>query len=284
MKTKRLFYSKGFFYSLAAVLIIFGSSRSFGYEWSKTFGGSNNDVGHSVKQTTDGGFIVSGDTYSFGDGGSDVYLIKTDANGTEQWSKTFDLDKYDSGRSVQQTSDGGFIIAGSANTGKQSDVFLIKTYNDGNELWNKTYGGSGLNYGSSVQQTTDGGYIIAGGTEKFGLGDGSIYLIKTDGDGNELWSKGYNSRDGAGGHSVQQTTDGGYIIVGATNTGGKQDVYLVKTDVDGNKVWEEIIEKGTYGNSVQQTNGGGFIIAGMTADYGAGGADVFLINTDFHAK
>ncbi len=129
-----------------------------------------------------------GDTYSYStSSGTDVYLVKTDVIGTMIWEKTFGEAGEDRSSSVQQTKDGGYIIAGvsdwdfSSGTG---DVYLIKTDADGNLIWEKTFGGADCDYGYSVQQTTDGGYIITGDTSSYGAGSFDVYLIKTDADGN----------------------------------------------------------------------------------------------------
>ncbi len=247
--------------------------------WQKTFGGSKLDVGCSIQQTTDGGYIIAGYTDSFGAGG-DVYLIKTDPNGNQEWQKTFGGDV---GYSVQQTSDGGYIIAGytsSFGAGK-IDAYLIKTDPNGNQEWQKTFGGSDLDFGNSVQQTSDGGFIIAGTTYSFGDLNGDVYLIKTDPNGNSHWQKTFGESDGDGGDSVQQTSDGGYIIAGRTRSfgAGEAEVYVIKTDPNGNLLWQKTLGGNHYdcGMSIQQTSDEGFIIAGSTESFGAGGSDVYLI-------
>ncbi len=131
-------------------------------EWEKSLGGSSGDFGGSVQQTTDGGYIVAGSTTSFGAGFYDIYLIKTDSNGDELWTQTFGGSSGDYGRSVQQTADGGYIVAGSTTSfgAGSNDVYLIKTDSNGDELWTQTFGGSSNDDGYSVQQTADGGILL----------------------------------------------------------------------------------------------------------------------------
>jgi len=258
--------------------------------WTKTFGGSEWDAGYSVQQTSDGGYIITGTTLSYGAGeyNYNVYLIKTDGNGNEQWYKTFGGTDNDYGRSIQLTSDGGYIIVGNTGRIDNNDAYLIKTDASGNEQWYKTFGGSDFDIGYSVQQTTDGGYIIAGYTGSYGAGSSDFYLIKTDANGDSIWIKTFGGSSGDYGYSVQQTSDGGYIITGTTLSygAGSYDVYLIKTDANGNEQWYKTFGGLglDYGHSVQQTSDGGYIIAGNTSSFGVGYSDVYLIKTDVYGN
>jgi len=217
---------------------------------------------------------------------ADVYLIKTDAKGEKMWSQLFGGPQWDSGHSVQQATDGGYIIAGYTESfGAKADVYLIKTDADGGKTWSQLFGGPQWDVGYAVQQTTDGGYIIVGYTESFGA-KADVYLIKTDADGGKTWSQLFGGPQWDVGHSVQQTTDGGYIIVGSTESfGAKADIYLIKTDAKGKKMWSQLFggPQRDVGHSVQQTADGGYVIVGSTESFGAK-ADVYLIKTDAKGK
>ncbi|MCK4575073.1 T9SS type A sorting domain-containing protein, partial [candidate division WOR-3 bacterium] len=254
--------------------------------WTRTYGGAEGDVGYSVQQTTDGGYIIAGYTYSFGAGESDCYLIKTNADGDTVWTKTYGGIHWDYAYSVRQTSDGGYIIAGFSTSFGAGfrDAYLIKADENGDTIWTKTYGGTEYDEVNEVQQTSDGGYIIVGITLSFGAGGGDVYLIKTDSNGDTIWTKTYGGAEGDAGNSVQQTSDGGYIIAGITLSfgAGNGDVYLIKTDEIGDTIWTK-----TYGGihldiaySVRQTSDGGYIILGITHPTGLEMGDVYLIKTD----
>jgi hypothetical protein len=252
--------------------------------WTKTFGGADYDYGMSVRQTSDGGYIITGYTASYGAGDYDVWLIKADSSGNMAWNKTFGGSDVDYGQSVQQTSDGGYVVAGYTASYGAGDVWLIKTDPSGNMAWNKTFGGSHGGRGYSVQQTSDGGYIIVGSTELYGTGDYDIWLIKTDPSGNMAWNKTFDCSYYDCGRSVQQTSDGGYVVAGYAQSygAGLSDVWLIKTDSSGTMAWNKTFGSSDFdiGNSVQQSLDGGYIIAGYTNSYGAGGSDVWLIKAD----
>ncbi len=257
--------------------------------WSRTFRGEVRDSGMSVQQTTDGGFIVAGVTESFGAGSGDAYLTKTDASGKEGWFRTFGGESWDVGWSVQQTTDGGFIVAGGTGSfgAGDCDVYLIKTDANGEQAWTGTFGAADFEFAYFVQQTTDGGFIVAGGTRSFGQGDYQVYLIKTDANGKEEWSRTLG-RAGDGGRSVQQTTDGGFIVVGYTTRfqGGADDIYLIKTDFKAREEWSRTFGGASldFADSLRQTTDGGFVVAGSTTSFGGGGVDAYLIKTDVNGK
>ncbi|MFC2170565.1 hypothetical protein ACFLQJ_01145, partial [Calditrichota bacterium] len=216
--------------------------------WNYTFGGADIDGSKSVKQISDGGFIIAGNTWSLGMGNSDVWLIKTDNFGNEEWNQTFGGGYSDRGNSVQQTSDGGFIIAGDTFGSGNSDVWLIKTNNQGNEEWSRTFGGNGDDRGFSVQQTYDGGFIIAGETESYGAGNYDAWLIKTDESGHEQWNHTFGGINSDNGVSVQQTSDGGFVIVGDTWSigAGSSDIWLIKTSNQGYEDWNKTFGGNNY--------------------------------------
>ncbi|MBL7046873.1 MAG: T9SS type A sorting domain-containing protein [Candidatus Marinimicrobia bacterium] len=183
--------------------------------WTRIYGRTSVDRGTYVQKTSDGGYIIVGTT-AYYPKSFDIWLLKTDEFGDTLWTKTFGGYEYDFGESGQQTSDGGYIIVGRTTSygAGRYDIWLIKTDEYGDTLWTKTYGGSELDRGYSVLQTSDGGYIIAGSTESYGSGESDAWIIKTDAQGDTLWTKILGGVDFDLAYSIQQTTDGGYIISG----------------------------------------------------------------------
>ena len=268
-------------YIILLVLPLIG----FGQGWEVTFGGEGNDIGLSVQQTLDGGYIVCGTTTSFGNGNTDVYLIKTDGNGEEEWSQTFGGELDDYGLSVQQTTDEGYIISGNSNSfGVDSPkIYLIKTDGNGEEEWSQTFGQSGQYWGKSVQQTTDGGYVVTGW---FSSPDFiyDFYILKTDENGQEQWFQIFGEIGWNVSKSIQQTSDGGYVVCGGTSSEDNgTDLFILKTDQSGQEQWFQTFgqEQSDIGYSIQQTTDGGYIITGETSNgIGDGPEDIYIVKTN----
>ncbi|HLG34860.1 MAG TPA: T9SS type A sorting domain-containing protein [Bacteroidia bacterium] len=269
--------------------------------WQKCLGGTNADGANSVQQTTDGEYIVAGWSNSYdGDatgnhGNIDCWIVKLDSVGNIQWQKSLGGTNADVANSVQETVNGGYIVAGSSNsnsgdvTGNHGnyDYWVVKTNSIGNIQWQKSLGGTDADAANSVLQTVDSGYIVVGYTRSengdvSGSHDTSgfssdYWVVKLDTAGNVQWQRclGGTSSDHA--YSIQQSADGGFILVGLTGSNdgdvsgyhGGPDYWIVKTDYSGQIQWQKCLG-GTNGDiaySVQQTNDGGYILAGKTGSY-----------------
>ncbi|MHA2244849.1 MAG: hypothetical protein ACXADY_07755 [Candidatus Hodarchaeales archaeon] len=254
-------------------------------QWTQTYGGTENDVASSLLQTTDGGLALSGLTTSSGTG-ADMWLVKTDDNGVMQWDQTYGGINSDWATTLLQTTDGGFILAGTTDSFGAGwyDMWLVKTDENGVMQWNQTYGGTGNENAWALLRTApDGGFALAGGTTSFGTG-GDMWLVKTDVTGVMQWNQTYGGTGSDGASSLLQTTDGGFVLAGLTSSfgAGNSDMFLVKTDVNGGLQWTQ-----TYGgtgndwiSTLLQTTDGGFALAGLTSSFGAGNSDMFLVKTD----
>jgi hypothetical protein len=289
-------------YAIAGFTISFGAGGADVYvvkldakgnlQWTRTIGGESDDIGHSLIQTSDGGYAIAGLTSSFGAGGDDVYLVKLDAKGNLQWTRTIGGESDDIGHSLIQTSDGGYAIAGytySLNA-EDWDVYVVKLDANGNLQWTKTIGGENnegillIHAPADIIQTSDGGYAIAGSTKSFGAGKDDVYVVKLDANGNLQWTKTIGGTGYDWGESLIQTSDGGYAIAGYTESFGTRsgDVYLVKLDANGNLQWTKTIG-GTgwdVGHSLIQTSDGGYAIASFTESFGARDLDVYVVKLD----
>jgi len=201
------------------------------------------------------------------------------------WSRAFGGANTDVCNSVQQTSDGGYFLAGSTYSfgSGLTDFWLVKTDAQGDSLRSRTFGGSDFEWCTSVQQTSDSGYVLAGHTRSFGAGNYDLWLVKTDANGDSLWSRTFGGSSNDYCSSVQQTSDGGYVLAGYTYSfgAGDYDFWLVKTDAQGDSLWSR-----TYGGtwedccwSFQQTSDGGYVLAGRTSSFGAGISDFWLVKT-----
>ncbi len=238
--------------------------------WAKSYGGLDTDIVSDVKQTTDRGYIVSGSTSSFVAGTWDAWILKLTENGSVAWEKTYGNSDFECFESVQQTSDGGYIVAGSTDSygggGGADDFWLLKLNSAGGVVWQKTYRGTGYDYVNSVQQTSEGGYIVVGGTNSYGAGSTDVWVLKIYNDGAVDWQKTYGGTGNDSANSVQQTSDRRYIIAGVTNSfgAGDNDFWLLRLNENGVLIWQK-----TYGGtgedeafSVHQTSDGGYIVSG----------------------
>ncbi len=255
--------------------------------WTQTYGGDNYDEAYSVRQTSDKGYILAGYTRSFGAGSSDAYLLKTDSDGEELWTRTYGGSNNEEAFSVQQTSDGGYIVAGYTSSFGEGnmDIYLIKTYYNGDIIWTRTYGSALDDCAYSVTTTNDGAYIVAGVYNKGMIGPSSeVYLMKIDALGDIIWSKTYTYNDYSWGkaYSVQKTNDGGYILAGDIWRSDVEnyDFFLAKVNSDGDAQWTRIYgsdENHEIAKSVQNTNDGGYIIAGYRWGFDD---SYYLVKTD----
>jgi hypothetical protein len=233
--------------------------------------------GSSLIQTSVGGYAIAGFTISFGAGRGDAYVVKLDANGNLLWTKTIGGESDDWGNSLIQTSDGGYVIAGYTKSfgAGDWDVYVVKLDANGNLQWTKTIGGENEDLGSSLIQTSDGGYAIAGTTIYFGAGGWDVYVVKLDAKGNLQWTKTIGGKNEDGGSSIIQTSDGGYVIAGHTESFGAGDVYLVKLDKNGNACCavsqtSQVESGGTLGSPTPSIGSGGTLTA-PTSSTSSGG-------------
>ena len=257
-------------------------------DWSQTFGGNGNDYGYSVQQTNDGGYIIIGSIYSFGDSTRDIYLIKTNEFGEELWSQTFGGEYSDVGRSVIQTSDNGYILTGRSSTGQQNHtkILVIKTDELGEEQWSRSIGNDsigGLQSGDDIIQINDGGYVFTGTIRQ----DGSkMFLMKINENGLDEWIHTYNDLNGGWGTSLKQTNDGGFIVSGwgvsETTPEILYDGYLVKTNENGEEQWGNTYNYDVWDRiySVQKTSDGGYVLVGMTKSSQQDQSKIYLLKTN----
>jgi len=254
--------------------------------FQKLYGGTGVDEAMSVLQTPDQGYVFAGFTKSYGAGYEDLWLVKTDANGEEVWSRAYGGTDNDFGWSVAPTASNGYVVAGhteSFGAGRQ-DAWLIKVDASGDSVWSRTYGGSDDEWGCSVLQLPGGGYVLAGHTESYGAGRKDVWLVRTDSVGDTLWTRTYGGSDDDWGESVILTQDGGFAIAGYTysyDVGGG-DFWLIRTDASGDTLWTRTYGGSDWevGYSVVQTDDGGFAVCGYTRSFGAGGLDAWLVRTD----
>jgi hypothetical protein len=250
-------------------------------EWEKSYGGSNSEKAYSIQQTSDGGYIVGGNTNSrngavSGNHGQYAgWVIKLDTKGKSVWRKTFNNSGRDYIDFVAETADGGYIAAGfsalpiSLKSSSNSQCLLIKLSKDGDLIWQKTYGKSGLNRITCIQQTSDGNYIFSGMfTVSNEQGSVLYQVVKLDPNGDIVWQKSTGGCSDEGASSIRQTADGGYIVAAGSrfNSHGDYDYWVVKLNLNGEIEWQKSLggSKKEWAESIQLTRDGGYIVAGAS--------------------
>jgi hypothetical protein len=221
-------------------------------QWTKTIGGSSGDYAYSITQSSDGGYAVAGETWSFGAGFGDIYVVKLDSGGNVQWTKTIGGGGGDYAYSIIQSSDGGYAVAGRTVAGG-SDFYVVKLDSGGNVQWTKTIGRSYYDEAYSIIQSSDGGYIVAGWTSNSSSVAGwDIYVVKLDSAGNVVWTKTIGGSNGDGAWSIIQSSDGGYVVAGYTESfgAGWGDMYVVKMDANLNVCFSQNITNYSVSSNV----------------------------------
>jgi PKD repeat protein len=262
--------------------------------WQKCLGGYMEETARCIRQTADGGYVVAGYTSSSdrdvsgNHGGYDYWVVKLNPFGKLVWQKCLGGSSYDWAESLEQTADGGYIVAGytlsndedvSGNHGLR-DYWIVKLGWSGEIKWKKCLGGNQDDYAHSIQQTADGGYVVAGLTASNNddvsgnHGGGDLWIVKLNESGDLVWQRCLGGKQGDYAHSIQQTADGGYVVAGltASNNGdvsgnhGDWDYWVVKLNESGNLTWQKCLggSKADLTQSIQQTADGGYIVAGFT--------------------
>jgi len=250
--------------------------------WNKTYGGKRSDRGFSVNQTIDNGYIITGYTSSYGNGILDLWLIKTDINGIEEWNRTYGGGDSDFGLDVIELNEEGFIITGHTSSfgPKNSNIWLIKTDSFGNLIWDKVFGGKYCESGFSVIED-NGDYIISGYTESFGSGGYDGFVIKTRDDGSIIWNNTFGGKHTDVIRSVEKIENGGYITIGWSESSGSnnEDIWVMNLDNNGNALWNKTYNIGLNdeGFSICKTSDEGYLIVGSTQNFYFDDTDILLM-------
>ena len=249
--------------------------------WTRYYGGSNDQICYGVSEALDQGLILAGD--SRGDTTSFAVLVKTNSQGFPLWMRNYG--RHHQATGVVALSGGGYMTGGVSSLNGSDDFWMMRVNADGDSMWSRTFGGAEADYSRRILQTSDGSFILAGSTGSFGAGQSDAWLVKTDANGGGLWSRTYGSGGTDGCYSIAQTTDGGFILGGVTDslgTWGEADALLVKTNSLGDTAWIRTFG-GQYGDffySVQQASDGGYIAAGAITPSLGEPYDFFVVKTD----
>jgi len=256
-------------------------------EWSRVYGGKLDDYGWGITESIDGGYVIAGETFSFGRGQSDIYLLKIDSTGNMVWNTTFGGLAEDVAYAVVNSDDGGFVVASQTKSyGKGgSDGMIVKFNSDGIKEWHRLFGGKGLDYFKSITIDSIKGYVLAGGTRSFDNGDSQGWLLSVNLDGFPKWEKTYGDKGEDAFNMITRTKDNGFVAVGSSASffsKGMKDIVMIKLDSLGQKLWMNLYggKKDDIATAVSECKDGGFILTGETTSYGKGKSDIFLLKTN----
>lgn len=267
--------------------------------FSKVFGEYDAEMGYSIHETVDGGYIISGATSSYWStdslpkltlaqhGVTDAIVAKLDSLGNQEWVKTFGGEMFESAFNAKQTKDGGYFFAGYTNSFGSGlyDFWLVKLTEEGLIDWGNTYGTANADVGLYGEEVEDG-YLLTGYTILPNKSDKDVWLLKTNADGDSLWSKTYGNNNQQSANYLQVVSDGGYILLGESRGDStNNDIYIVKTDSDGTLEWEKFIiaPNDDLAYAIKETSDG-FIIIGTTTSYGAGNKDIWIHKLDLNGN
>ncbi|MBN2378853.1 T9SS type A sorting domain-containing protein [candidate division WOR-3 bacterium] len=254
--------------------------------WAKPWGGGSPDGAHCVIEASDGGYLVVGYTESYGNGGKDLYLVKTDPNGNLEWSKTYGGQMQDCGHTAT-TAQGGYMVSGYIDGPigwAKGDLWILKIDEEGDTLWTKRYGGVGEEYGISIKRNwkTGDGYILCGSTASFGAGGKDAWLLKLDENGDTLWTATFGGAAEDNAYGVNFAHDGGYVLTGYVDGSGSWtpgNVWIIKTDNMGVEEWRKTYSQTgeNFGIGISPTTDGGYALTGLIA---LNSGDLFFLKTD----
>ncbi|MCL4358304.1 hypothetical protein M1525_00585 [Patescibacteria group bacterium] len=243
-------------------------------QWQETIGAAGKSNLNAVVQTSDGGYVVAGSVSNGSN--NNFWILKLNSQGQIQWQNVYNDSNYDGANSIVQTSDGGYIVAGDL----ANHAWVLKLDSSGNIQWQEVFNKSSIysDGANSIVQTSDGGYVVAGYTFSFGAGNDDYWVLKLDSSGNIQWQKAFGGANYDSAYSVIQTSDGGYVVAGSTNSfgAGNDDYWVLKLDSSGNIQWQKAFggsnnDDVSHINNIAQTSDSGYIVGGQTASFGIGG-------------
>lgn len=255
-------------------VFLVGTDRNGTRRWTRTFGGSEFDFCRALVPTRDGGFAIAGTTQSNADGGQDMWLLKTDAEGRFEWDRTYDRSSSDALGDVIATDDGGYGLVGST-FGDGTDCWVARTDADGDVAWERTLSRSDVDVPRSIVQTDDGGVAIAGHTITGDDRRKDAWLARLDAEGSVEWQRTYGEGGDDLGVELVRTADGGYALLGTTITAGRERTLLVKTDAAGRREWLRTLpDSGSVRAGLVDSSPGTYVLAGTEAgEHGGRDAD-----------